>query len=69
MEKTGFQWKSEDVRNTTFGYDAFSHIAQAMRSHFTSLAACLEDAELPVRVQAALALTEMITQHDYGTYM
>ena len=37
-----------------------------MRSHFTSLAACLEDAELPVRVQAALALTEMITQHDYG---
>ncbi|KAL6303891.1 ARM repeat-containing protein [Sparassis latifolia] len=35
-----------------------------LRSHFTALAACLDDAELPVRVQAVLALTEMVTVHE-----
>lgn len=27
---------------------------------------CLDDPELPVRIQAALALTELITSHDSG---
>ncbi|KAJ3557178.1 hypothetical protein NM688_g1613 [Phlebia brevispora] len=48
IEKSGFQWKNQD----------------SLRNHFTALATCLDDHELPVRVQAALALTEMVTQHD-----
>lgn len=34
--------------------------------HFTAVAACLDDPELPVRIQASLALTEMITVHPSG---
>lgn len=37
-----------------------------MNNHFRAVAACLDDPELPVRVQAALALTEMITSHESG---
>ena len=37
---------------------------QILHSHFRALIACLNDPELPVRVQAALALTEMVTQHE-----
>ena len=32
------------------------------------MTACLDDAELPVRVQAALALTEMVVVHDSGAF-
>ncbi|KAH9949788.1 armadillo-type protein [Amylocystis lapponica] len=47
-EKTGLQWSNEEN----------------LRQHFTAVAACLDDPELPVRVQAALALTEMVTVHE-----
>ncbi|GJE91719.1 ARM repeat-containing protein [Phanerochaete sordida] len=48
VEKSGLRWTNE----------------QNLRSHFTALAACLDDPELPVRVHAALALTEMVTNHE-----
>ncbi|PSR70855.1 hypothetical protein PHLCEN_2v13296 [Hermanssonia centrifuga] len=48
IEKSGLQWANEEN----------------LRSHFTAVAACLDDPELPVRVQAALALTEMVTLHE-----
>ncbi|EIM81399.1 ARM repeat-containing protein [Stereum hirsutum FP-91666 SS1] len=33
-------------------------------NHFRAVCVCLDDPELPVRIQAALALTELITSHD-----
>ncbi|KIP02790.1 hypothetical protein PHLGIDRAFT_95597 [Phlebiopsis gigantea 11061_1 CR5-6] len=48
IEKSGLQWSSE----------------QHLRAHFTAVATCLDDPELPVRVHAALALTEMVTNHE-----
>lgn len=48
VEKSGIKWSNE----------------QNLRSHFTGVAACLDDPELPVRVHAALALTEMVTNHE-----
>ncbi|OSX56395.1 hypothetical protein POSPLADRAFT_1068094 [Postia placenta MAD-698-R-SB12] len=47
MEKAGMQWSGDEV----------------LSRHFTAVAACLDDPELPVRIQASLALTEMITVH------
>jgi hypothetical protein len=34
--------------------------------HFRAVAAALDDPELPVRVQAALALTELVVLHEDG---
>ncbi|KDQ62833.1 hypothetical protein JAAARDRAFT_30743 [Jaapia argillacea MUCL 33604] len=48
VEKAGIQWSNEETLN----------------HHFQAVAAALDDQELPVRVHAALALTEMITSHD-----
>ena len=41
-------------------------VQQVLRAHFTALTVCLDDAELPVRVQASLALTEMVIHHETG---
>lgn len=41
-------------------------MVQLLSQLFTAVAACLDDPELPVRIQAALALTEMVTVHDSG---
>lgn len=69
MEKSGFQWKNENVgRRPPSIIPLLTGCIQALRSHFTALVACLDDAELPVRVQAALALTEMVTQHESGAH-
>ena len=38
-----------------------------MNAHFRAVAAVMDDPELPVRVQSALALTEMVTTHEQGT--
>ncbi|ETW81490.1 hypothetical protein HETIRDRAFT_125032 [Heterobasidion irregulare TC 32-1] len=35
-----------------------------MNAHFRAVAAVMDDPELPVRVQSALALTEMVTTHE-----
>ncbi|THH18363.1 hypothetical protein EW146_g2600 [Bondarzewia mesenterica] len=35
-----------------------------MNAHFRAVAAALDDPQLPVRVQAALALTEMVSAHE-----
>ncbi|KAI0772164.1 ARM repeat-containing protein [Irpex lacteus] len=48
VEKSGLQWTNEEN----------------LRAAFTAVAACLDDAELPVRVQAALTLTEMVVVHE-----
>jgi hypothetical protein len=41
-------------------------IIQHLNSHFRAVAASLDDPHLPVRVQAALALTEMVQLHASG---
>ncbi|KAJ7274060.1 armadillo-type protein [Mycena rebaudengoi] len=48
VTKEGLEWSSEENLST----------------HFRAVAAALDDPELPVRVQAALALTEMVILHD-----
>ncbi|EMD40235.1 hypothetical protein CERSUDRAFT_112428 [Gelatoporia subvermispora B] len=48
VEKSGINWTNE----------------QNLNAHFTAAAACLDDPELPVRVQASLALTELVQVHD-----
>ncbi|TFK52379.1 ARM repeat-containing protein [Heliocybe sulcata] len=48
VEKSGITWTN----------------AENLNNHSRAVAAALEDPELPVRVQAALALTEMITSHQ-----
>ncbi|KAJ7075775.1 armadillo-type protein [Mycena belliarum] len=48
VTKEGLKWSSEEHLNV----------------HFRAVAAGLDDPEFPVRVQAALALTEMIILHD-----
>lgn len=41
-------------------------VLQNLINHFRAVCVCLDDPELPVRIQAALALTELITSHDSG---
>ncbi|KAJ7122255.1 armadillo-type protein [Mycena epipterygia] len=48
VTKEGLKWSSEEHLNV----------------HFRAIATALDDPEFPVRVQAALALTEMIILHD-----
>ncbi|KZT09181.1 ARM repeat-containing protein [Laetiporus sulphureus 93-53] len=48
MEKTGMRWSNDQI----------------LSQHFTAIASCLDDPELPVRVQACLALTEMVVCHE-----
>ena len=38
-----------------------------MEKHSHAVGAALDDAELPVRVQAALALTHMVVVYESGT--
>ncbi len=40
---------------------------EALQQALTTVAALIDDAELPVRVQATLALTEMVTFSQFGT--
>ncbi|KZT65852.1 ARM repeat-containing protein [Daedalea quercina L-15889] len=47
VEKNGMKWSNEDL----------------LGQHFTAVSSCLDDPELPVRIQACLALTEMIIFH------
>lgn len=39
-----------------------------MNAHFAAVATALDDPELPVRVHASLALTELIIAHESGAY-
>ena len=39
---------------------------QHLHTAFTAVAQCIDDAELPVRVHACLALTEMVTDSETG---
>ncbi|KAI0057803.1 ARM repeat-containing protein [Artomyces pyxidatus] len=48
IERNGIAWKNEDN----------------LSAQFRAVAAALDDPELPVRVQAALALTELISAHE-----
>jgi importin-7 len=48
MEKGEIQWSNEEV----------------LGNHFRAVAAALNDPELPVQVQAALALTAIIDNHE-----
>lgn len=48
VEKCQMTWSSEENIN----------------QHFRAVAACMDDPELPVRVQAVLALTELVTVHE-----
>ncbi|KAI0688708.1 ARM repeat-containing protein [Cytidiella melzeri] len=48
VEKSGLKWTNDDH----------------LRAAFTAVTACLDDAELPVRVQAALTLAEMVVVHE-----
>ncbi|KAI0337442.1 ARM repeat-containing protein [Trametopsis cervina] len=48
VEKSGLTWTNDSN----------------LRAAFQSVTTCLDDAELPVRVQAALAVTEMVTMHQ-----
>jgi hypothetical protein len=50
VTKEGLKWSSSEHLNV----------------HFRAVAAALDDPEFPVRVQAALALTEMVIMHDEG---
>ncbi|PCH39811.1 ARM repeat-containing protein [Wolfiporia cocos MD-104 SS10] len=48
IEKAGIKWSNDQV----------------LSQHFTAVAALIDDSELPVRIQACMALTEMVTVHD-----
>ena len=41
---------------------------QNINELFRSVATATDDSELPVRIQAILALTEMVTAHESGTF-
>jgi hypothetical protein len=41
-------------------------VLQSLNRHFTAVASALNDTELPVRVHAALALTEILENHEKG---
>ena len=43
-----------------------THPAAAAATATTAVAAALDDSELPVRVQAAIAITELVTSHASG---
>ncbi|KAJ7214009.1 armadillo-type protein [Mycena pura] len=51
VTKEGLKWSSEEV-------------SEHLSVHFRAIAAALDDPDFVVRVQAALALTEMIMQYD-----
>lgn len=65
------KWSNEQVRIlrcSICGIDAHNML-QNLSNHFSAVTALLDDSELPVRVQGALALTEMVTVHESGTLM
>ena len=48
----------------------FAHLfLQHLNASFRAVAAALDDPELPVRVNAALAITELVTAHEAGSSM
>jgi len=70
VEKCGIRWTSEEVTSITTPYLIFVALTplfdQNVSQHFAAIATAMDDPELPVRVQAVLALTEMVTVHDSG---
>ncbi|KNZ72327.1 putative importin [Termitomyces sp. J132] len=53
VTKSGLVWSNEEHLN----------------ANFRAVAAALDDPELPVRVNAALAITELVTVHESGGSM
>lgn len=62
------KWSSEEVQPLAHNYDMLltDSVVQVLGQHFTAVSACLDDPELPVRIQACMALTEMIIVHETG---
>jgi hypothetical protein len=52
VTKQGFQWSSEEL----------------LGKHFQAVFRALDHEELPVKVNAALALTEMIVAYESGMF-
>jgi len=44
-------------------------VCKNLNVNFRAVATALDDPEFPVRVQAALALTEMVIQYESGTLL
>lgn len=71
MEKSGIEWSKEEVIS---GLKVFTNLPtdmpcdQNINELFRSVATATDDSELPVRIQAILALTEMVTAHESGTF-
>jgi hypothetical protein len=65
-------WSNEEVRSFKRFFsiaDICISITQNLISLFRAVATSLDDPEFPVRVQAALALTEMVQVHDSSTFL
>ena len=66
VEKVGVKWSNEQVCGT-MRYAMGTHrltFPQNLLHHFTAVAAAMSDDELPVKVHAILALTQMIIVHE-----
>jgi importin-7 len=65
MEKTGVKWSSEEVTPTALDLvPPLTPCTKNLNTHFSAVAAALDDPELPVKVHAILALTQMVVSHD-----
>lgn len=66
--KHGLAWSNKAVRVSSFWKVEADVIGmeQNLEHHFTIVVSSLDDPELPVRVQAALALTELVLVHEEG---
>ena len=66
--KHGLMWSNKAVRISPF-WKVEADVAgmeQNLEHHFTIVVSSLDDPELPVRVQAALTLTELVLVHEEG---
>jgi len=66
--KHGLTWSNKAVCISSF-WKVEADVAgmeQNLEHHFTIIVSSLDDPELPVRVQAALALTELVLVHEEG---
>jgi hypothetical protein len=50
------------------GFSLNAFFPQKLEIHFKAVVQSLDDSDLPVRIQAALTLTEMILVHDEGAF-
>jgi hypothetical protein len=75
VDKAGITWSNEEVRNHPSFFNKYRVrltlviIIQNLNLHFRAVAAASDDPEFPVRVQAALALTEMVIAHESGAFI